>query len=100
MSCPFCGRPETARLDIEGHRFLVFECQFTPEVDPALTDLEIEERLSARFGTDGATHFRKMCDVLHVYVAKGEGARILTAPRARDRSGDPSGAPSRSVHDG
>jgi hypothetical protein len=89
LSCPFCGRPETARFAIEGHRFLVFECQFTPEVDPALTDVEIAERLNSRFGTDGATHFRKTCDALHVYVAKGEGARILTAPRPRGAAGTP-----------
>jgi len=89
LNCPFCGLPETARFDIEGHRFLVFACQFTPEVDPALTDPEIEERLRARFGTDGAPHFRKMCDTLHVYVAKGEGAKILTAPRPRGAGSAP-----------
>ncbi|MGA8275245.1 MAG: hypothetical protein WB789_05310 [Thermoplasmata archaeon] len=100
LSCPFCGLPETARLDLEGHRFLVFECQFTPEVDPTLTDREIEEGLSGRFGTDGGAYFRTTCDTLHVYVAKGEGARILTAPRPQDRSGASPGAPNRSVHDG
>jgi hypothetical protein len=82
LSCPFCGRAESARFDLEGRRFLVFECQFTPEVDPTLTDREIEEGLSTRFGRDGSAYFRKTCDALHVYVAKGEGARILTAPRA------------------
>jgi hypothetical protein len=81
LVCPFCGSPETARLDLEGHRFLVFQCQFTPEVEPTLTDPEIAERLSTRFGPQGSDYFRKTCDVLHVYVAKGEGARILTAPR-------------------
>jgi len=82
LHCPFCGAPETARLDLEGHRFLVFQCQFTPEVEPTLTEPEIEERLVARFGHEGSAYFRKTCDALHVYVAKGEGARILTAPRA------------------
>lgn len=71
-------------MDIEGHRFLVFECQFTPEVDPSLAESEIEERLRRGFDTDGASYFRKTCDILHVYVAKGEGARILTAPRPRE----------------
>jgi hypothetical protein len=92
LTCPFCGRPETARLDVEGHRFLVFACQFTPEVDPTLTDAEIAERLLGRFGTDGGAYFRSTCDTLHVYVAKGEGARILTAPRARGPPGAPADA--------
>ena len=83
LSCPFCGLPETARLDLEGRRFLVFACQFTPEVDPALTDAEIEDRLKSVFGAEGEAYFRKTCDALHVYVAKGEGARFLTAPRPR-----------------
>jgi hypothetical protein len=82
LSCPFCESPETARLDLEGHRFLVFGCQFTPEVDPSLTDAEIAARLSERFGHEGSAYFHKTCDVLHVYVAKGDGARILTAPRS------------------
>jgi hypothetical protein len=100
LNCPFCGHPETARLDIEGHRFLVFGCQFTPEVDPTLTDPEIEAGLSGRFGTEGGAYFRATCDALHVYVAKGEGARILTAPRARAPSRVSSGAPDRTVPDG
>jgi hypothetical protein len=81
LNCPFCGSPETDRIEIEGHRFLVFRCLFTPEVEPSLTDEEIEELLVDRFGKDGSTYFRRTCDSLHVYVAKGEGARILTAPR-------------------
>jgi hypothetical protein len=83
LSCPFCGRPESARFELEGHRFLVFACQFTPEVEAGLSDREIQEALSGRFGSDGANYFRQTCDRLHVYVAKGEGARILTAPRTR-----------------
>ncbi|MCI4365455.1 MAG: hypothetical protein L3K10_05265 [Thermoplasmata archaeon] len=83
LHCPFCGSPETARLDLEGHRFLVFQCQFTPEVEPTLTDPEIEAGMTGRFGTDGSGYFRKTCDALHVYVAKGEGARILTSPTRR-----------------
>jgi hypothetical protein len=81
LACPFCGRPESARIDLEGRRFLVFACQFTPEVEPGLSDLEISERLRRTFGSEGGTYFRKTCDALHVYVAKGEGARILTSPR-------------------
>ena len=78
LVCPFCGRPESTRLDLEGRRFVVFACQFTPEVDPTGSDEQVAEALRSRFGTDGSTHFRRTCDTLHVYVAKGEGARWLT----------------------
>ncbi|MGA9839074.1 MAG: hypothetical protein WBE40_00300 [Thermoplasmata archaeon] len=77
LACPFCGAPETDRLDIEGKRFLVFRCMFTPEVEPSLTDGEVRERLAATFGTDGRGFFRGTCDRLHVYVTRGEGARVL-----------------------
>jgi hypothetical protein len=81
LSCPFCGAPETDRFELEGHRFLVFRCMFSPEVDPGLTDAEIASRLSDRFGRDGHAYFRSTCDRLHVYVTKGEGAKLLD-PRA------------------
>ncbi|HLM90721.1 MAG TPA: hypothetical protein VK424_01515 [Thermoplasmata archaeon] len=81
LSCPFCGAGETTRFEVEGHRFLVFGCMFTPELEPGLTDSEIAERLTSKFGPQGSGYFRRTCDTLHVYVAKGEGARILTAPR-------------------
>jgi hypothetical protein len=77
LACPFCGAPETDRFDLEGHRFLVFRCMFTPEVEPALTDEEIEARLRTSFGSDGGAYFRGTCDRLHVYVTRGGGARIL-----------------------
>jgi hypothetical protein len=90
LRCPFCEAPETDRIEVEGRRFLVFRCLFTPEVEPALRDEEIAERLVLRFGPDGSAYFRGTCDRLHVYVTKGEGARILTEPRA---SSSPSGEP-------
>lgn len=77
LACPFCAAPETARLDLEGKRFLVFRCMFTPEVDPSLTDGEIADRLRDRFGEDGSKFFQGTCDRLHVYVTKGEGAKLL-----------------------
>ena len=78
LRCPFCGAPETDRFDLEGKRFLVFECMFSPEVDPKLSEEELGEFLGARF-RPGSSHayFRQMCDRLHVYVTKGEGARTL-----------------------
>jgi len=81
LVCPFCGSPETERIDLEGHRFLVFGCMFTPEVDPALADDELGEILRSRFGASGSAYFRGTCDRLHVYVTKGDGGRALTARR-------------------
>ena len=79
LACPFCGAPETERIDLEGKRFLVFRCMFTPEVEPTLSDDEVAGLLSARFGTRGAAYFRGTCDRLHVYVTRGAGARVLGA---------------------
>jgi hypothetical protein len=80
LVCPFCGAPETERLDLEGKRFLVFRCMFTPEVDPGLTDDEITHLLAESFGPQGANYFRGTCDRLHVYVTKGAGAKLLGPP--------------------
>ncbi|HTT14208.1 MAG TPA: hypothetical protein VMG81_00265 [Thermoplasmata archaeon] len=80
LACPFCGAPETDRFEIEGRRFLVFGCQFSPRVETDLSDAEIAERLRSAFGAQGRDYFRGTCDALHVYVTKGEGARILTNP--------------------
>ncbi|MGA8302090.1 MAG: hypothetical protein WA691_07845 [Thermoplasmata archaeon] len=88
LDCPFCGAPETERIDIEGKRFLVFRCMFTPQVEPDLSDSEIAERLRARFGANGREFFRGTCDRLHVYVTKGDGARILD-PSPRRSTGQP-----------
>jgi hypothetical protein len=85
LSCPFCGAPETERLEIEGSRYLIFRCMFTPKVEDGLTDPEIAERLARVVGPDRNAYFRGTCDALHVYVTKGEGARVLTgsAPAGR-----------------
>lgn len=81
LSCPFCGAPETERFSLEGHRFLVFRCLFSPEVEEGLTDGEIRERLAA-VAAQGPTYFQGTCDRLHLYVTKGEGAEKLgAAPR-------------------
>ena len=82
LSCPFCGASETERFDLEGHRYLVFRCMFTPEIDPGASDPELADRLRADYASGGATgHFRKMCDRLHLYVTQGPGARELQADR-------------------
>jgi hypothetical protein len=85
LACPFCGAPETDRFDLEGQRFLVFQCLFTPSVDPTMPDEDVARHLEAVYhdGT-GDGYFRQMCDRLHLYVTKGEGARAL---REVDRRG-------------
>jgi len=85
LSCPFCGAPETDRFTLEGHRFLVFRCLFSPEVEEGLTDPEILERIRA-FAAQGPAYFRGTCDRLHLYVTKGEGARQLGAEPPRPES--------------
>ncbi len=80
LSCPFCGASEADRFDLEGRRFVVFACAFTPAVDPTLSDEEIARELADAYrpGSEGP-YFRSVCDRLHVYVTKGEGARTLGA---------------------
>ncbi|MFZ0830063.1 MAG: hypothetical protein WCB18_06615 [Thermoplasmata archaeon] len=82
LNCPFCNAAETERLDVEGQRFLIFGCMFTPRVEAGLSDEEIADRLRAAVGTDATRYFRGTCDALHMYVSKGEGARFLTATSA------------------
>lgn len=78
QTCPFCGGPETDRFILDGRRFLVFRCMFTPEVDPALSEDEVADYLRTHFRPGGSSgYFRGMCDRLHLHVTKGEGARQL-----------------------
>jgi hypothetical protein len=81
LSCPFCGAPETDRLEVEGARFLVFGCMFSPRIEAGLSDEEVAERLRAAVGTDANRFFRGTCDALHMYVTKGAGAQFLMDPR-------------------
>lgn len=90
LACPFCGASETDRFDLEGRRFIVFGCAFTPAVDPAATDEELARSLPEAYRRGSAgTYFRSMCDRLHVYVTKGEGARALGADVGTGRSSGP-----------
>ena len=83
LRCPFCDAPETDRFDLEGQRFVVFGCLFTPRVDPALDDAALAEHLASAYRPDGTgAYFRRMCDRLHLYVTKGDGARGLTGGAA------------------
>lgn len=84
VTCPFCGAVETARLDLEGRRFLVFACMFTPQVDPSWDEPTLAAHLAADFGGDGPAYFRRACDRLHLYVTRGEAARALGAPAEPD----------------
>jgi hypothetical protein len=81
LACPFCGAPETDRFDLEGRRFLVFRCLFSPAVDPSLPDEALAQHLLTDFGRDGSGYVRATCDRLHLYVTKGEGARALAEDR-------------------
>jgi hypothetical protein len=82
LTCPFCGSSETDRFDLEGRRYVVFQCMFTPSVDPRLNEPEIARHLREQYTEGkGGEHFRRMCDRLHLYVTQGEGARTLTAKR-------------------
>ena len=85
LTCPFCGAPETDRISVDGRRFLVFQCLFTPEVDPSLPDEAIASKLRTDFTGGGSAYFRGMCDRLHLYVTKGKGAEELTAPSSERR---------------
>jgi len=90
LRCPFCGEPETDRFDLEGRRFLVFRCLFTPAVDPGLSDAELERHLATDYRPDGSgAYFRGMCDRLHLYVTKGAGARALLDTARPDASKTP-----------
>lgn len=86
--CPFCGAPETDRFDLEGRRFLVFACMFSPAVDPSVPDERLPEALASEFSSGGRGYFRQMCDRLHLYVAAGDGARHL---RGGSAGADPHG---------
>lgn len=79
LSCPFCGAPETDRIDLEGSRILIFRCLFSPPVDPALSEADLEMELRTKYVQGGSAYFRGMCDRLHLYVTKGEGAKQLGA---------------------
>jgi hypothetical protein len=80
LHCPFCGSAETDRIDIDGKRFVVFACMFTPDVDPAMSDEQVTAVLATAHAGGGGPYFRGMCDRLHLYVTAGEGGRRLTAP--------------------
>jgi hypothetical protein len=84
QACPFCGATEADRFTLEGRRFVVFACSFTPEIDAGWSEEELSRRLSEEYpgGTSGA-YFQRMCDRLHLYVTKGSGGDGLRAASPR-----------------
>ncbi len=88
LACPFCGAPETARIDLEGERFLVFRCMFSPRVDPSHPEDRLAEDLAETYARgSGEAYFRGMCDALHLHVTKGAGAReLIAAARAGENA--------------
>ncbi len=83
--CPFCGAAESARLTLEGTRFLVFPCMFTPSVDPAWNEAEISQHLATDYAEGGTRYFRGICDRLHRYVTREPGGAGTPGPAAQDR---------------
>jgi hypothetical protein len=86
LHCPFCGAAESDRIDLDGDRFLVFECMFTPQVDPSLPDDRLEEHLRRTYEGSSAQYFRSMCDRMHLFVTKGAGASTLLSRSGALRS--------------
>lgn len=83
--CPFCGASESARLTLEGRRFLVFPCMFTPSIDPAWDEAEITRHLATDYAEGGTRYFRGICDRLHRYVTREPGAAGGPVAPAQDR---------------
>ncbi|MCI4321899.1 MAG: hypothetical protein L3K18_06055 [Thermoplasmata archaeon] len=95
LHCPFCGAPESDRIEIEGRRFVVFPCVFTPELDASLSEEEAQRRLDETSPGGGGPYFRKMCDRLHLYVTAGAGGDRLTGRAGRPaQPASPDPAPS------
>jgi hypothetical protein len=44
-----------------------------------LSEAELETELRTKYAQGGSAYFRGMCDRLHLYVTKGDGARQLGA---------------------
>ncbi len=74
---------------MDGERFLVFRCMFTPRVELRVPDEELDLYLREHFGADGTGYFRGMCDRLHLYVTKGAGGQILTTRPDTDPGASP-----------
>lgn len=99
LHCPFCGAAESDRIDLDGDRFLVFECMFTPQVDPSLPDDRLEAHLRQTYEGSSAQYFRSMCDRMHLFVTQGAGAKTLLSRSGalRSRSTNP-GKPQAGAH--
>jgi sarcosine oxidase delta subunit len=65
LSCPFCGKKESERLVIEGHRMIVFACQFSPVVDMDIAEEKLQAYLKARYGGD-KEYLSRQCNKLHM----------------------------------
>jgi hypothetical protein len=64
---------------------------FTPQVPPTVAEDQIDAHLDREFGTAGDVYFRRQCDLMHLFVTKGDGGRVLTggapAPASSAASG-------------
>ena len=101
LACPFCGAPETDRFELEGRRFVVFACMFTPAVEPGRSDEEVRAELERTYRAGGAgSYFRRTCDRLHLYVTQGEGGRVLKGEDRPALGGADAGAPTETDREG
>ncbi|MFZ0698811.1 MAG: hypothetical protein WAN74_01255 [Thermoplasmata archaeon] len=82
LTCPFCGAAESDRIDVEGRRFVVFPCMFTPAIDPKLPEAALQDYLRMEYGRQGPQYFRSMCDRLHLVVVREPAAGDTSEGRA------------------
>ncbi len=64
LRCPFCGQPETERVDVEGKRMIVFPCMFSPLIERGVPEGALQEHLDREYGQQEG-YFRRQCDRLH-----------------------------------
>jgi len=81
LNCPFCGAAESDRIDIEGQRFVVFPCMFTPAIDPQMPESALPDYLRTEYGRQGPQYFRSMCDRLHLAVVREPASEGTTEER-------------------
>ncbi len=86
LRCPFCGAPETDRIEMEGRLVLVFSCMFSPVVDPGLSAQELARVLRESYGEQGRGYFQRQCDRLHYYVLRKTEPPAV--PEGSGRHGD------------
>lgn len=73
---------------MDGRLVVIFPCMFSPVLDPALSEPELQREVS-RFAQEGTGYFQQQCDKLHYFVTKGAGAVLPGSPGASRSSAVP-----------